>query len=43
MSVGVVQYALFAYLLTAIISFFVVAVIVVVNRIMSGNSSNGEV
>lgn len=43
MDVGVVKYAMMAYLLTAIISFGVVAVIVIVNRVMSRNSSNGEV
>ncbi len=39
---GAIQYALFAYVLTAVIAFAVVGVIVGVNKLLSGGKDNGE-
>ncbi len=41
---GAIQYALFAYLMTAVISFFIVGVIVLVNNLMvrNDNGKGGE-
>ncbi|MDD2432884.1 MAG: hypothetical protein PHX01_04195 [Clostridia bacterium] len=38
---GIIQYTLIAYALTAIISLAVIGVIVLVNKVVSGNGNNG--
>ena len=43
MEMNVIEYALFAYGLTAVISFAVIGVIVFLNKLLSDNGSNEEV